>query len=339
MKLVNPTPFEMERMVQLDRRGAEQLIVVLKTTHTIGSDGSLTVAAEQPPLARVDEFRGEPDSSSIMQECEVTPPKPSTDVFLIGSAIAPDGDTTVMGVEVRVGPVTQTARITGDRVWRRLFGIPMKSSPERFDRIPLIHERAYGGEDLTPKRRKRWGGEARNPVGCGFRVRRSRQKLSGQPLPNIERPRKRLRRPCGRSIPVGFGPIGRNWLPRMAYAGTYDQNWVDSRMPLLPADFDGRYYNAAPAALIAPGHLSGGERVDVRGCTASGVLRFQLPSIAPAVRIVLRDREVEAPLVCDTVTIDTDAMELRMLYKASFDVHREALKVEEIELRLGGGAT
>ena len=52
--------------------------------------------------------------------------------------------------------------------------------------------------------------------------------------------------PWGDYRPMGFGP-GRPRLDApLSYAGTYDQNWLDNVFPFLPADFDERYYQAAP---------------------------------------------------------------------------------------------
>ncbi len=38
--------------------------------------------------------------------------------------------------------------------------------------------------------------------------------------------------------PAGFGCITRSWLPRLLLAGTYDQEWLETRHPDLPDDFD-----------------------------------------------------------------------------------------------------
>lgn len=40
--------------------------------------------------------------------------------------------------------------------------------------------------------------------------------------------------------------MGRSWQPRLRYAGTYDQHWMDERLPFLPEDFDLRYFQSAP---------------------------------------------------------------------------------------------
>ena len=52
--------------------------------------------------------------------------------------------------------------------------------------------------------------------------------------------------PWGGYRPMGFGRPRADWTPRLTYAGTYDQTWIDDVFPFLPADFDVRYYQAAP---------------------------------------------------------------------------------------------
>src|SRR5262245_60706553 len=50
--------------------------------------------------------------------------------------------------------------------------------------------------------------------------------------------------------PFGFGFFPKNRPPRLGYAGTYDAKWTESRCPLLPEDFDDRFFQAAFPGLI-----------------------------------------------------------------------------------------
>jgi hypothetical protein len=49
-----------------------------------------------------------------------------------------------------------------------------------------------------------------------------------------------------RPSPAGFGPIACHWQPRVGFAGTYGDAWVANRLPLLPDDFDDRFFQSAP---------------------------------------------------------------------------------------------
>lgn len=67
-----------------------------------------------------------------------------------------------------------------------------------------------------------------NPVGRGFFHRQTdRRYVDGAPLPNAEESSNHVTGLDGNYRPMSFGPIGRNWQPCVAYAGTYDQKWID----------------------------------------------------------------------------------------------------------------
>jgi len=125
-------------------------------------------------------------------------------------------------------------------------------------------------------------------------------------------------------------------MPRRRYAGTYDAKWMEERAPLLPLDFDERFYNAAPPPLVAPGRLAGGEPVEVTGCTPQGRLVFTLPRVAPWCHVVAERVGRTAPMELDTVTVDTEAMQVRLLWKAEIPVHGEAQRVTAITCTFEG---
>jgi hypothetical protein len=334
----NHTPFAAGIVVLLDRSGAEQLHVVLKATFAFTETGQLTVADEQQPIASADTFREDPASSSITQEAELMPLKPATDLFLVGSARAMARNVRHMQIGFRVGANQKTAVVFGSRVWVRHGAGVRATDPEPIEAVPLIYENAFGGADLSAEDPARHEREVRNPVGRGFRARHSTLPWEGELLPSIEDPAAIMSGPQDRAAPVGFGPLGRAWQPRVQYAGTYDQAWIDHRMPLLPNDFDDRFYNAAPPDLIAPGHLVGGEWVDVVGCTAGGRVFFQLPVVAPRFEVQVGGRSEDVTGACDTVTVDTDAMQLRMVWKAQVRVHGEVPVLRRITCRVDGVA-
>lgn len=337
MELRNHTPFLAERFVVLDKRGTENLVVAVKGTWDIAQGGELSPSGEQEPICPVEEFHGEPDISSVRREGELGLPKPATDVFLRGAAISPVRAVPYVDVICRIGPVSQSARIFGERVWRKSGSGVAISSPRPFDAIPLIWENAYGGEDDSPDDPRNRGFELRNPVGRGFRAKESKRSWDGALLPNIEDPLRPMRHPDDRVDPVGFGPTARSWMPRRSFAGTYDPKWVEERMPLLPEDFDDRFHNAAPPGLVVSGFLRGGEPVDIAGCTKPGRLSFHLPTSRPTVTVRFRDREVPVAMEMNTVTVDTERLRLHLLWKGQVHVHREVVLIREIGIHADGG--
>jgi hypothetical protein len=173
-------------------------------------------------------------------------------------------------------------------------------------------------------------------VGVGFRARRSRAEWRATPLPQLEHPDALIRAPDDRPPPVGFGPIGRHWQPRLGYAGSYDERWCKERAPLLPTDFDERFHQAAPPDQILAGYLQGGEAVEVVGCTAGGPLRFAMPGHRPRAWVRMRSRDMVPALRCESVTVDVDRSKLVLLYRAAVTLPGEILDVRDVGLDLAG---
>ena len=136
-------------------------------------------------------------------------------------------------------------------------------------------------------------------------------------LPNFEDANDPYREFGDTPAPVGFGFIQASWQPRASFAGTYDSAWEDQRKPLLPLDFDRRFFNSASPGLIAPGYLRGDEDVVIIGASPDGRVAFRLPALdPPEIVIHLRggSRETRRGAL-DTVVIDMDARTLTLLWR------------------------
>jgi hypothetical protein len=158
------------------------------------------------------------------------------------------------------------------------------------------------------------------------------------PLPNIEDPRAPILSWDHQPTPAGFAPIDAYWEPRRSFAGTYDERWQNERAPYLPHDFDPRFLQIAPPALIVPGHLQGGEWVDLRGFTPAGVLQFQLPPVVPRIAYRMDDAQQERPAVLDTVIVEPDAARVCLVWRAALVVDKKALRVREVRASLAQAA-
>ncbi|HEY8211360.1 MAG TPA: DUF2169 domain-containing protein [Myxococcaceae bacterium] len=310
----NATKLAVEPVFASDEEGRPLLVPMVKATFTIG-EGELALAEEQVKVAVAGEPWGKPGESSYKYEPEAVPPKLATDVALIGHAYAPKGATEVV-VALQVGPLRKMVRVVGDRLWFRSMGAVGKTAPRPFEKIPLLWERAFGGWDRTPEDPKQHRCEGRNPVGVSFRSS-ARHFEEGLRLPNLEDPAEPLESFGQRVTPAGFGFVGYDWEPRPKLAGTYDEAWSKDRMPLLPRDFDPRFYNGAAPGLTAPGLLRGDEQVAVINASARGKLSFRLPGgPPPKVRVALAQAEDATPaMALDTVIVDTDADRVLLLWR------------------------
>ena len=64
-------------------------------------------------------------------------------------------------------------RVQGDRKWSRTMGKWKPSGAEKFERLPLRYELAFGGADLTDSDPEKQGLERRNPLGRGLAMSRN----------------------------------------------------------------------------------------------------------------------------------------------------------------------
>jgi hypothetical protein len=302
----NQTPFACATLFLANEEGQPLLVGVVKATYGINPHG-LTVADKQLLVNPAGQYWGDPDASSYKYEPDAAFIKVATDVVLIGHAYAPRAGAAEVNVSFRVGPLEKTVRVVGDRTWVKGLLGASPSEPKPFERIPLLWERAYGGWDRTPEDPARHTFEPRNPVGVGI-GQKNPDFAKALPVPNLEDPRKPIRHYGDTPPPAGFGFTGPSWQPRASFAGTYDENWTKTRMPLLPKDFDRRFFNAAAPGLIAPGYLQGSEPVVVQNAARTGTVSFSLPGVqAPQCLVTLvgrQDQTLKTQL--DTVVVNLD---------------------------------
>jgi hypothetical protein len=335
LQVTNTTPFDAGIDLFPDARGVDTLYVALKATFELGPPGrGLRVAEKQVPLLTADVHWGAPGASSLRFAGERHLCKPSTDVVLVGQAHAPRGKpVTELEVQLSVAGLTKRLRVTGDRVWRSGILSPGISSPEPFLTMPLTYERSFGGTHVPERGEASF--EPRNPVGRGFRGPRGPRELSGLPLPNLEDPGCLVTKAGNGAVPACFAPVAPSWAPRKLHAGTYDEKWRKHRAPFLPRDFDARFFQVAPADLIAPSYLKGGEPVRLVHLLPEGECRFQLPVCVPVIQAHIAGT-VETPRAhLETVLIEPDERRVCMLWRAAAPCDKKVLQVRQVTVRLG----
>lgn len=318
MECENETRFDADRFAVADLDGVDLLVVVIKGTYVFDDRGRVEIADEQCPIELVDSYAGEPGESSIAYASDFAIGKKGTDVAVLGHAYPMRPGDTEVNVGIEIGPVQKLVRVFGDRYWGRAMGITRMSSPRSFERIPLVFERAFGGADKSHPDEKHHEYEPRNPSGVGFRARKSKMPVDESPLPNFEDPRNLISSPDDRPPPAGLGFIGPAWQPRLGYAGTYGEEWEESRKPLLPADFDVRFFNAAHPDLACPGFLSGREELTAIGLSPDGPIKFVLPGARPACRAQGDGiGEIDIPLDLHKVVLEPDERRLLLVWGGS----------------------
>ena len=119
MLIVNESPFAVERIVTMDKTGAEILALITKGTYDIVKDmkNPLPLAPEQIPIQSADEYCGEPGKSSVRYESDLSLQKVGTDVVLLGHAYSPQKGAREVDVTLTAGKIRKMVRVFGDRVW------------------------------------------------------------------------------------------------------------------------------------------------------------------------------------------------------------------------------
>ena len=331
----NGSPFAFEPLFIADEELRPVVVTVVKATYSFDLDGSLTLAEEQLPVKLSGEPWTKAPVSSYKYEPEVALCKLATDVVLIGHAHPPAAGMTQMDVGIKVGPVQKLARVFGDRFWVWTSQGVMLSRTAPLAPVPLIWENAFGGRDPANSTPERELFEPRNPVGTGFGTPLTKDG-DHLKLPNIEDPKQLLTRYGAVARPCGFGFVSPDWEPRAAFAGTYDEIWNSTRKPLLPVDFDRRFFNAAAPELTAPGYFRGDEDVTLLNTTPSPRVGFYLPGVPPpACEVIVRNRpDTPVRTNLDTIIVNTDDRTVTILWRGYTPIPDGPHNVAAVRVRM-----
>ncbi|MDQ2067067.1 DUF2169 domain-containing protein [Xinfangfangia sp. CPCC 101601] len=271
--LHNETPFSADRTWIRDERGAEFWLVAIRASFRIGPDGVQRPTRSQTPVQMAPSFAGDPLRAEMLSDSDFALSKTGTDVLLAGRAVAPHGQPSPrVSVRLKLADIDKSLEVLGERlIYQGALGTQV-TEPLPFLALPLTWAQSYGGYD--PEDASRWHGE--NPAGRGFAAKAER--LRETQAPNIEYATAPYRSgESGRT--AGFGPVAHHWLPRRSFGGTYDEAWRKNRDPLLPEDFDRRYFRSAPLDQQTATPLQGYEQVRVGGVTPEGIWGFVLPRV------------------------------------------------------------
>lgn len=333
MELINSTRMVAGYTLATEPSGRELLVVVVKGTFRIPTQSgeTLRLDEEQQPLVMSDVYFGEPGLSAPRYEAEFAPRKPRCDVLMNATAYAPDGrPTTRVTVGARIGSWSKSFDVVGDRVWEAGLGGIGASGTTPFVQMPITYDRAFGGTDNRSEDPADHAAYLLNPVGRGFHKRLKSEWVDGSPLPNTEESGHPVSWVDGNYRPMSFGAIGRHWLPRYKYAGTYDQHWIDNVFPFLPNDFDEQYHQSAPLdqQLSKP---VGEQPVTLLNLTPDGRRDFLLPQFEAPIHIFPKQgprEDFNAPL--DTIFIEPDLERVTMSWRLARPLRKNIFEIAQV---------
>ena len=327
LQLKNNSPFAATMALFPNEQGVDTLYIIVKASFKIGKQWTLLDKQLEPVAGDV--YWTEPVKSSIKSASDLHLGKQSTDIIFTGHACAPEGkQAKQMDVHVAAGSVSKTIRVFGERVWDN----GQISTPDAFQTMPLIYEKAFGG--VHEVNGSVLSAELRNPVGVGYAGKRKAQELNNTALPNLENPAQLIQNITDTPDPSCFSFVSPSWQPRVNYAGTYDDAWQTTRAPYLPDDFDKRFFNMAHPDLIYPGYMQGGEPVAISGMHPNGKLQFNIPHIKVAANVKIKNR-IETPgFNLETLIVEANQLQLSMVMRAAVRCDKAALKISDVTINL-----
>lgn len=327
LQLQNTTPFAASMALFPNEDAVDTLYVMVKATFNIGAQA--TLVDEQAPPVAADVYWTEPGKSSIKFASDFHIGKPSTDIIMYGHACGLDKKPVhQLDVDLAVGETSKSIRIFGDRHWQEGH----ISAPAPFTSMAMVYEKAFGGFHVTKDGVTET--DVRNPVGRGFAGSRKAEDMDGVPLPNLENPSQLIMTPTDLPVPACFGACAPHWQPRVAYAGTYDEQWQTTRAPYLPEDFDRRFFNVAHPDMVYPGYLSGGEPVQITNMHPKGMLQFEVPRVRLLARVMMADKEVTPDFHLETLILDPNHLQMSMVWRAAVLCDKKTLKISDIKISL-----
>ena len=330
MLLHNITPMPAIAFRQFDLAGELECVVAARGRFSLRLDAPMTPDHGQPDLHWQDAYQGAPHSTSLLHASDLAPFRPGTDVSVLGDAYAPGGKplaSWTCGIQIP-NRLDRVLRVTGPRRWvvrpsRTRIG-PLRltqdgqpsawqvTEPDPARSVPLDWALAYGGptlglpdDELPPPMMPD------NPLGIGVIDPARTATDRDYPAPQIEwadMPIRSFDASEPAPVPAGFGLASPWWPCRLRHAGTYDEQWLEHRHPLLPEDFDDRFWQSAPPGMVVEPWLQGDESFVLSNLHPD---HPRLSGLLPRSRMVVRVHLPQAAMEDRELALDSLQFDLR----------------------------
>ena len=283
-------------------------VCVAKAAFEILPDGALKTVRPAPDIILEDAFDGDPAMGVATQEQEFAPSKTGTDILIRAIAHAPGGKAlSDWPVSVSIPDrLDYTFQVRGPARWDSgLLGWKM-TDPEPVTEVPISYALAYGGAAQGDPEAEAPEVFEENPAGLGYATPESLKGKASFPAPQIGELAEFMRNDVTRDMMVhGTGPIAKAWVPRRAFAGTFDEEWEQTRHPRMPRDYDLSFWNCAHPRLQLRPFLRGDETIILTNMTpGGGPRRITLPGIRIMLAATGDGISKNHTMKLDTVDID-----------------------------------
>jgi hypothetical protein len=297
----------------------EVTIILAKARFRPRADGRFIADPEKPELRLEEEFAdGQPGYAELKAESDIFPSKPATDLLVRGMARTPDErHRPQWNVSVEIPDLLNYGfQVRGPSEWRKGLTGWSLSDPKPVSEVPLRYGLAYGGHGPSKNDPEKLEAHDLNPCGQGFASSGMLRKGDPIPAPQIGLLGDFNGAYIDKPMTVcGFGAIAKAWPTRLPLAGTFDEDWQENRHPMMPKDYDLRFWNCAPYPLQIDPYLKGDETVILTGMAhQKEPLRMTLPGVGLNATLVEEGEPAETPEIPQTeigkLRLDVSTVEL-----------------------------
>lgn len=244
-------------------------------------------------------------------------PKPNAELLVRGSCFAANGEAVEASrVCVSLGAISKELMVFGDRNWIKSVGVGWGiSDPEAFTEMPINYSNAFGGKNYTP-----------NPVGKGLDEIETDVGLI-VPVPNIEFGDQLIGSPKDKPRPASLNRIDMLCEQRMSNAGTYDQKYIETRMPGFPDDLDYKYFNDASKDQWINGYFNGDEAYEIRNMNPQHpLIKGNIPGVYGRVFV---NQEINDEIEFKEISTKLDTVWFFPTENIGVLIHRGTLDINE----------
>ena len=314
--LTNRTPFAARGGFDRDAEARSFWIVWIKASFRMRRAGPCRFMTPQLPL-----FQAlVPDGDGGWRGgCDVALPRPSPELVLSGTVAAPhagSGRDRAAPHDTPARPVSVTLGAWSKRLWLRTLPSDVGARHDR------------GTSPSAAARRVRIDGPSALATPEAAVEDRPRWVLADDPQARVSRDGAELR---------GFGPIPPQAPERQRWAGTYDEAWRTTRMPVLPSDFDPRFLQEAPEDQWLPAAPPRATVLRLENMV-DGVddYRCELPHLDLEVATRFKGRWSASRAALQIVRVDLDAGTLSLSFASALPILAAAndVRVERSEIVL-----
>ncbi|MBK8259656.1 MAG: DUF2169 domain-containing protein [Polyangiaceae bacterium] len=325
MSLVNATRYFANALPFTAPNGQRVVVTLVKATFERNRAGEFVLAAKPSPVRLGEELWDDNSPhGSVRYPSDLSCEKTGTDIVVVGSAISPK-PVTRLDLMVRVGAHEAPLVVFGPRVFYKSPRGVAVGPPARFEEVPVVYEHAYGGMAAD------FGcADERNPAGRG--VAHKITDLIDTPAPQIEHPAFPHELATDDHPPAGYGAMRTHWLPRRSFAGTFDDTWRETRMPLLPVDYNPLFENVAHPSLQLSESPPAGTPISILGMSTAGPFQCEIPDLKLVIHALRNgSKETVRPQI-DLILIEPERGRVELLARAVWTMGRGKTSLREVRV-------